>query len=374
MLFPAKRNHYEPTAPVEIEYYLVARPQQQQVTKQDESPKKKSRNSYFELEQRQTTSTSGPLLPLSVLMTQDRPGEPKYLAALHPHPYDWKIKFDAPSHSYVVDYGPDDRYPSDWNLSASSWAKNQFPEFKEDEVIENMLEKKSSVAYKTKYKNMSAQQIKDLWKETRDQASEQGTFYHLLFENHCNGTLDLAHSKYSHLKPIQQYLKWRREFFDPQFKEFRTEMRFYSGPDTRIVGTADLLVVRKNHPPPDKTGGILTLSIFDWKNTKELKTASFEKGFGPCRNLSNCNADHYNVQQNIYKWLLVNFYQQWKYNGYVYSSVKIECMKLIVVHDFNPSGEAMMIDVPDLPDVINEMVQERKDYLAAKMLEFDSSQ
>lgn len=382
---PPTSPDYNPDAPVVIEYYIMA-PQQNGVKKtapnlaltlstttdEHDSPSHRS-TLYSPLKRRAPYefSSNGPFLPLQTLLKIDKPSEPKYLAALHPHPLDSRIKF-YPPHIYVVDYNeePHSRYPPEFNLSASTWAKNQFPEFREDEVIERMIKLKSTT-YMTHYRGMGPEEIKKKWGE----ASEQGIFYHLLFENHCNKTIDLARSKYAHLKPVQQYLKWRRNHFDNEFEEFRTEIRLSSNPELRIVGTADLLAVRKNHPPPHLTNGVLTLSIFDWKNKYNFKRDNlFEKGFGPCRKMGNCNASKDFIQLNIYAWLLTTFYSGWKYNGYFYNKVSIEFMKLVIVHDLIFSDEAIVCDVPNLSYIIKEMVKERKIALQKMKIEYDLKQ
>ncbi len=299
---------------------------------------------------------------LEELIEQEWPPEPTYLQALNSHPFDWRVKFNPELHLYYVFYDQEGKHVSQHNLSASTWAKKYFDHFDDDQIINDMMKSKKWNTNQNKYKGMSKQQIKDKWKEDNEKGSRKGTFYHLLLENHCNG-YDLANSKYSHLIPIQQYLKWRKDYFDIHFKEFRTEIRFHSSIDLRIVGTADLIAIRKNHPPPSETGGCLTLSIFDWKNTKDLKMKDDYKnkvGTGPCAGVPDCNYGHYCIQQNIYKWMLTRFYNNWTYNGLKYTSVKVEMMRLIIIHENNAGGKVLEVDVPDMSDIIETMVIERR--------------
>ncbi len=353
----APRRNYVPQALTQIEYAYVANAD----VKTDESMKRKQvipvANSNFE----------GPLLPLDVLIKAPWPSEPTYLAALNAHPYDARIKFIQATHSYFVFYKHNDPIPNEFNLSASKWAKQQFPEFNDDVAIEKMVNGRNSKLSTYKYKGMTPKQIKDKWAADKEKASHQGTFFHLLFECHCNSSLDLARSKFAHLAPVQQYLAWRKSYFDPIFTEFRTEIRFHSSEDLRIVGTADLLAVRHDQPPPEHCNGVLKISIFDWKNTKELKmTNRWENGYfdSPCATMPNCNFSHYCIQQNIYAWLLRTFYNRWVWRRMEYTKVEVECMKLIIVHDNNPNAEAQMVDVPELPEVIAHMVDIRRKHLA----------
>ena len=311
-------------------------------------------------------------LPLEVLIEQEWPSEPTYLAALNSHPYDWRVKFNAELHLYYVCYDETKTHTSNNNLSASTWAKQYFSHFEDEENV--ILDRIVKSQKNPDYIGMTREEIKALWKHNNDKGSRKGTFYHLLLENHCNG-YDLAGSKYSHLVPVQQYLKWRKDIFDPEFNEFRTEIRFHSSIDLRIVGTADLIAIRKNHPPPEETNGVLTLSIFDWKNTKDLqfKNKYHEKrcGKGACRSILDCNFGHYCIQQNIYKWLLETFYNQWTHNGLKYTSVKVEKMQLIIVHENNKDNKVNPVDVPVNSEIIHEMVNERRKELA-KIIEKDA--
>ncbi len=354
MTIPERRN-YNPDARTVIEYAYVT---------QSGTTQNKRRQGI------EVSKFEGPFVPLETLIAGEWPSEPNHLAALNSHPFDSRIKFNQETHSYYVFYKHNDPIPSEFNLSASSWAKQQFPEFDEDTVIERMLKGRSSRMSNYKYKGMSREQIKDKWSTDRDKASRQGTFFHLLFECHCNSALDLARSKFGHLTPVQQYLRWRETYFDQYFTEFRTEIRFNSSDDLRIVGTADLLAVRRNHLPPDQTDGVLTISIFDWKNTKELKMDNmYEKGLrgGPCEEMANCNFSHYCIQQNIYAWLLTNYYTEWFWRNAKFTKVRVELLKLVIVHDNNPRNEAMMIDVPFLPHIIDDMVNRRRVHLAEKI-------
>jgi hypothetical protein len=48
-----------------------------------------------------------------------------------------------------------------------------------------------------------------------------------------------------------------------------------------------------------------TLSIYDWKFSKEIQTHSFgKKGLGPATELNDCNTTHYSLQLNLYREIL----------------------------------------------------------------------
>ncbi len=305
------------------------------------------------------------LLPLETLISEPWISEPNYLNSLNSHPRDWQIKFVPETHKYYVAYSDHkDSHTCQFNVSVSELTKQFFPEFDSQEALENTRNSKNYNTQK-RYKGMTNEQILEKWEFDRNSASHQGTFYHLLLENHCNG-YDLK--KYEHLIPIKQYLKWRKDFFDKEFVEFRTEFRLHSCETLRLVGTADLFAIRKNHGLPCETDDTLTVSIFDWKNTKELKMFGQKFGFGPCSKLRECNYSHYCIQQNIYKYLFETYYTQWVYNGHKYNKVKVELMKLVIIHDNNINNEAITIDVPSLQSVIHEIIEIRRLDLQQKML------
>ncbi len=306
------------------------------------------------------------------LIKQEWPSEPTFLQALNSHPFDWRVKFNPELHVYYTFYEESGSHTSQFNLSASGFYKQYFRPFNNDEILDN-YKFPGGKCSNPKYKGLTRQDIKDKWKSDADKGAHKGTFYHLLLENHCN-QFNLAESKYANLIPIQQYLTWRKDIFDPEFKEFRTEMRFHSPIDLRIVGTADLIAIRRNHPPPEETNGVLTLSIFDWKNTKDLKKIdTFHNpplyGLGPCSGIPDCNFGHYCIQQNIYKWLLETYYKCWTYNGLKYTSVKVEFMKLIIIHENNKDNKVQEEEVPDYSDIIAKMVLERRKNLKKLMEE-----
>jgi len=295
---------------------------------------------------------------LEELIQQEWLPDPTYLQARNPHPYDWRVKFYAKDHVYSVAYSDNCAdFSTEFNCSVSEFVHKFFPPFDPKERIQNMKRGRNWNTEKSPYRGMSDDDILKSW----EHASTQGTFYHSLFENHCNG-YDLANSKYNHLVPVKQYLKWRQEFFDKHFVEFRTEFRMHSSSDLRLVGTADLIAIRKDHGTPEETGGILTISIFDWKNTKNLSMYDSRGtcGYGPCSKMSHCNYSHYCLQQNAYAYLFMHFYNNWTYNGRKYTRVQVEMMKLVVLHDNNINNEANMVDIPDYFFILEQMIDIRR--------------
>jgi hypothetical protein len=111
----------------------------------------------------------------------------------------------------------------------------------------------------SKYVDMTNAEIKASWEANGARASRRGTLLHFLLECHMNG-FDLEGSVYAGLEDVQSYFRWRREYFDPAgLVPFRTELRFSTGPDLKLTGTADLLAIRDDHPGPEETHSPFTL-------------------------------------------------------------------------------------------------------------------
>jgi len=67
----------------------------------------------------------------------------------------------------------------------------------------------------------------------------------------------------------------------------------------------------------------------------------------------------------LYKYLLEQYYGQWMYNDKAYSSVKVEVMQLIVVHDNHINHECKAVTIPDMKPIIDQMIQLRREELQA---------
>lgn len=296
--------------------------------------------------------------------------EPRALAIKTPHPLDSSIKFEEVTHTYFVNYYNDDpglpnEFASEGHTSASGFIHQYFEDFDADLVIKKMRNGRKWNS-SNRYFNLSDAEIKELWEINRVKCSSEGTWLHGQLEKDMNGDL-VENSPCSHLAPIQQFLKWKRDYFSPEFEPFRTELRMRAGIDLKLTGTADLIAVRKNHPPPEKCDGVLTLNIIDWKFSKQIHFTNFFAnrstgvgyGRGICGDLVDTNFTHYCLQQSLYKYLLVNFFGNWVWKGMVYTSVRVDLMKLAVFHE-NHSPDGLIVDVRDLGGHIERMVEERR--------------
>jgi hypothetical protein len=176
---------------------------------------------------------------------------------------------------------------------------------------------------------------------------------------------DLAKSLYAGLEDVQAYFRWREEYFEPAgLIPFRTELRFSTGPDLRLTGTADLLAIRDDHPSPEDCGGVLSLHLIDWKFSRGVKYENkYGSGSGPCAKLPDCNGSHYGLQQNIYRWFIETYHQEWTWRGKQYTSVKIVDMRLAIFHR-NHGNAGLLVVLEDQSAIVEAMLAVRQQQIA----------
>lgn len=285
--------------------------------------------------------------------------EPDSLSLTTPHIKDTSIQFEEEAHVYRCQFEIDAPFEDNNILSTSGIVHKHFPHFNADNVIHKMM--KSRNWYRSKYHGMTAREIKTMWNDNGRIASERGTLLHFLLECHNNG-YDLKQSIYANLPDIKAYFKWREIYFDAKnLIPFRTEMRMRTGRDLRVTGTADLLAIKNDHPPPSDTDGVLTLHMIDWKFSKGIqKDNKYENGSGPCTTLPNCNYSHYLLQQNLYKWLLETYYNDWTWRTYTYTQVNIVSKHLAIFHKNHGEDGYLYMPLPDCPKIIKGMMDHRK--------------
>lgn len=288
---------------------------------------------------------------------------PEYLQITHPHPRDKFIQFEEQGHQYKVDFDHTGQFETKQLLSSTGFVHSYFPKFDEDEVIVKMVMSRNWNKHNPYY-YMTTDEIKAQWESTRNRASNKGTFLHFVLEKHCNG-FDVHLSGIDDMVELTQFKKWHATVFAPKLVPYRTEFRLFTDKASKLCGMVDLLAIAPDHLPPEQTDGVLHLTMIDWKFSKQIRTHNrYANGSGPCSHLSDCNFVHYSLQQNLYKYVLENYYAQtWTYNGHAYQRVIIDNMQLAVFHtNHAPSGR--VVDIPDMQPVIAQMVEERTATLA----------
>ena len=207
----------------------------------------------------------------------------KMLALKNSHVRDKDITFQEEGHLYTI-------RGNTYYKSCTTWVKSFFEKFNPDDIIEKMM---ASDKWKdNKYFGMTKKEIKTLWTENGKIASGFGTSMHKHIEEFYNGK-DLPEEL-----PIE--LSYFKMFYidHPELVPFRTEMMIYDE-DILICGSVDMLFMNEDG----------TLSIYDWKFSKEIQTHSYgKKGIGPASSMNDCNTTHYSLQLNLYREILERKY------------------------------------------------------------------
>jgi hypothetical protein len=305
-----------------------------------------------------STKKTTPPLVIPVALPEVAAFTPSHLSLATPYDLDETVRFHEENHTYFVRYPDMEHHSSTGVISVSSLWKGYFADFNAEEIITNMMA--SSNWKNSVYFGMSRIEIIDLWETNRAASSLAGKRYHLAVECFLNGWAGIHQPPYSTSIAIQQFLMYWDKVVKANFIPFRTELKYRSSKPYLLCGTADLLLVRKDHPVPEECGGVLSLHLRDHKNSKKINFSSYGKktGHGCCSHLEDCNFIHYALQQNIYKYMHEKWYQKCTWQGREYSHVKIESMQLLVAHENYP--ELQVIEIPIMTETVEEMFEDRK--------------
>jgi ATP-dependent exoDNAse (exonuclease V) beta subunit len=242
---------------------------------------------------------------------------------LNPHPRDAQISFQDEGHLYTVQGV--EGHP----ISVTTLIHTLFEPFDADVVIEKMMN--SERWPESQYFDMSADEIKKLWDDNRDEAAKAGTAMHKTIEDFLNLPERKRAEALSHFGKCGYAPMWL-----PQTPEFSRFLAFWSGltkeglyvpyrtewlvfdAEKRLAGSIDLILEERG------TGNLV---IVDWKRSKQIKYNNpFQSGKHCLRHLPDCNYVHYSMQLNIYRHLLETHYGK-----------KVVDMYLVVLHPNNPT-------------------------------------
>lgn len=249
------------------------------------------------------------------------------LAGQNHHNRDDRIGFIEEGHVYIVDDSDRDY------ISTTTIIHRFFQEFDADGVIRKMMA--SASWRKSKYHGMTADEIKDQWRETADTASRLGTELHRNIESFYNDDLNAIPDQ----KEFSHFLKFHESNIRDRFIPYRTEWRVFDE-ESRICGSIDMVCTMVDSDPS-------SVHIFDWKRSKEIKTENrWSNGKHPFNRLPDCNFSHYSLQLNLYKWILEKNYGK-----------RVCGMTIVILHPDKPSFEYRHI--PDLSKEIGDMIRLR---------------
>ena len=204
---------------------------------------------------------------------------------------------------------------------------------------------------KGKGKDECVEAVVELWSKLGVEASERGTFVHRQAELHCN---DEPYENGSETDAeIIQYEAFRRDH--PLLMPYRTEWSVFAYLDAFVVaGQVDCVYV-------DDAG---EFHMVDYKCTAhELSPKNPYNKFGafPFDKVPDTSYGHYACQQNIYRFVLENFY-----------GVSLRSCKLLRVH--STIGRYELIDVPNLQKEVGWLFRELKTKTVSRNLKLTSRQ
>jgi ATP-dependent exoDNAse (exonuclease V) beta subunit len=273
------------------------------------------------------------------------------LCVRHAHPRDKHIQFFEEDHKYIVDLEPDTKY-----TSVTTWIHEHFEKFDSDKVIEKMM---SGPNWKKghKYWDMTAEQIKSQWNTNKDSVSGAGTDLHYEIECFNNSSkrfrLHYTNAELAYFymanegknlpnKPLewQYFINFINDH--PDLKPYRTEWVVFNE-DIKISGSIDMV-----YENPDGT-----LSIYDWKRSKEISKVNNWKQFATnsiISHLHDTNFWHYALQLNTYKAILERKYGK-----------KVTELCLIRLHPDCEEDTYEKLEVPLLDKEIQDLFKQREE-------------
>ena len=264
------------------------------------------------------------------------------------HPRDSNIRFFEKGHKYEITTDLKSKY-----TSVTTWNHSHFPKFDADAIIKNMMSS-SKWAPGHKYWGLTPEQIKASWNTNRDSVASAGTDMHYeieCFNNDKRITFDYTNKELyeiyigDHGRTLSdKSLEW--QYFinfvkdNQHLKPYRTEWLVYHE-EAKIAGAIDMV-----YENPDGT-----LSIYDWKRSKEINpNNNFGKfALNPLLNhIPDTNFWHYALQLNTYKYILESKY------GKI-----IKDLYLVRLHPDNENKSYDLIKLPILKDEMDSLFEER---------------
>jgi hypothetical protein len=276
-----------------------------------------------------------------------------FLATANGHPRDKRILFNEARHVYFVQWDLDrDEYRSGSTVSVSGFVHKFFHHFDPDAIIDKMKGGRNWA--NSKYHGMAAVEIKAQWDANGKRARDRGTVRHADIEKYINTNMMSEEKRQD--KELQQWFAFERDVITANgLVPFRTEWRMFSDSSLLLTGTLDAIYTIPVQDDPEN----LQVWLIDHKFSKEIKKRnSWQKGFGPCEHLDDCNKNHYGLALNSYKYMLETYYKDMPYDGHVYKNIKVVHMVLDVFHETRDVYEC--VDIPDMSETLSNMLEARR--------------
>ena len=194
------------------------------------------------------------------------------------HPNGTTIEFDESIHRYTTE-------KCDNFTSATTLIHKFFQPFDKQGISKRYGEKHGIPQF----------EVLKMWQRENDISTELGTMVHTFCEQKL---LDQPYTIKPVTKKQRNVIKTADravEFLQQHFEFIDSEKIIFSE-KYQIAGTIDLLMKRND-----------TLYILDWKTNKKIVTDNPYRKYGlyPIEHLADNNYTHYQLQLNLYKWLLL---------------------------------------------------------------------
>lgn len=194
-------------------------------------------------------------------------------------------------------------------------------------------------------------QIKRDWYFNRVQSSEDGTGLHLSCEYYANQLFDLPPVLDNKSPEFQFAVKFFKDMADQGWCPYRTEHVIYDE-ELDWAGSVDLQFQRIEDIGKAATAeNRKDIFLFDHKRSKLIKLDDkYAMMKSPCKELSDCNYNHYLLQLNAYTLVLEKHYY-----------VNVVGASLSVFHPVNSCY--LKFPVPRRMDLVEAMFEERRQFL-----------
>jgi hypothetical protein len=246
------------------------------------------------------------------------------------HSRDAHIYMDEPTHTYFLD-------GQAVSISGTGFLHLFFDPFDASAAAESIAKKAKPG---TKYYGKTAKEILSMWEE----GTRSGTIMHKNIEDYLNGHCSIDISDKTNFGLFKQCLAWMKQI---GLEPYRTEWIIYDK-EYDIAGSIDFVGINKHTNK---------YWIIDWKRSNELKRNSFGSKCGhyPCNDIEDCNGWHYQLQVNLYRYILEKHY-----------SIEIEQCVVVNLHPNNMAPDILMAE--DMQPKIEQMLQDwqknKETYLA----------
>lgn len=194
--------------------------------------------------------------------------------------------------------------------SVTQFISKFFEKFDSEKVVEGILSRPNYL--RGKYKDLTKQEILDMWEYKRNNSCEEGTKVHKSVEDFIltgkkyDGQAFLNAHNY-----IQEQLKNGFILCEPE------KILYLKEKD--LAGQCDCVLYHKEKD---------YFKLVDWKNCEQIKKKGFKgkKALKPIENLEDCNFVKYSLQLNIYKYIANSENYKEAFQG------KVKEMEIVNIH------------------------------------------